>query len=112
MIQSVSAIPVYHNHKRKKLTGLGIFIKCSLNNAEDIFKLLAKIQSRDLYKQKDIPSELYAYGIDVIRYFTEDDEAHTSCQLYGHWDQLNPGMDAEIWAGIDTRTKEKSGGKK
>jgi hypothetical protein len=84
---------------------VGIFIKCSLNNAEDIFKLLAKIDRRELETPKEDvhpPRELYFNGIDVIQYFTEsEDEVRTSCQLYGHWDPLNPEMDAEIWKGID-----------
>lgn len=113
MIQSVSVTPVYHNHKRKKLTGLGIFIKCNLNNAEDIFELLAKIQRREHeIPKEDVhpPHELYFNGIDVIRYFTEsEDEEHTFCQLYGHWDPLSPEMDAEIWRGLTPVLK--SGGK-
>ena len=116
MIESVSVTPVNNDREAseaKKLTGLGIFIKCGLNDAEEIFKLLHKIGRRDLDKPKDAPSELYFAGIDIIRYFTEsDDEVRTSCQLYGHWDPLNPEMDAKIWEGIDTLIKEKSGGKK
>lgn len=103
MIQSVSAIPVYNDREAseaKKLTGLGIFIKCGLNDAEEIFKLLHKIGRRDLDKPKDAPSELYECGIDIIRYFTEsDDEVRTSCQLYGHWDTLTPEMVAKICGG-------------
>ena len=105
MIESVSATPVYTNggeSEAKKLTGLGIFIKCGLNDAEEIFKLLHKIGRRDLDKPKDAPSELYECGIDIIRYFTESaDEVRTFCQLYGHWDPLSPGMDAEIWKGTE-----------
>lgn len=107
MIQSVGVVPVYNDRgasDAKKLTGLGIFIKCNLNNAENIFKLLAKIDRRELKISKEEvhpPHELYVDGIDVIRYFTEsDDEARTSCQLYGHWDQLSPEMDAKILEGI------------
>jgi hypothetical protein len=107
MIESVSAIPVYNDRgdpDAKKLTGLGIFIKCNLNNAEDIFKLLGKIDRRELKISKEEvhpPRELYFDGIDVIKYFTESvDEARTFCQLYGHWDQLSPGMDAKILEGI------------
>jgi hypothetical protein len=120
MIESVSVTPVYNDREDsggvKKLTGLGIFIKCNLNNSEDIFKLLAKIDRREIEMPKEEvhpPRELYFDGIDVIKYFTESaDEVRTSCQLYGHWDPLNPEMDTEIWEGIDTRIKEKSGGKK
>jgi hypothetical protein len=98
---------VYNNGEDmevKKLTGLGIFIKCNLNNAEDIFKMLGKIDRRELETPKEDvhpPRELYFDGIDVIKYFTESaDEVRTFCQLYGHWDQLNPGLDAKIWEGI------------
>ena len=119
MIESVSTIPVYNDREAseaKKLTGLGIFIKCDLNNAEEIFKLLNRIDRREIKTPKDQvhpPRELYFAGIDIIRYFTEsDDEVRTSCQLYGHWDPLTPEMDAKIWEGIDTLIKEKSGGKK
>jgi hypothetical protein len=83
---------------------LGVFIKCSLNNAEEIFKLLNRIDRRELETPKEEihpPRELYFDGIDVIKYFTESvDEARTFCQLHGHWDQLNPGLDAKIWEGI------------
>ena len=112
MIQSVSAIPVYNDRETseaKKLTGLGIFIKCNLNNAEDIFKMLGKIDRRELKIPKDQvhpPRELYFAGIDVIKYFTESaDEVRTFCQMYGHWDELSPEMDAEIWKGIGTPHK-------
>jgi hypothetical protein len=108
MIESVSVTPVYNDREDsggvKKLTGLGIFIKCNLNNSEDIFKLLAKIDRRELKISKEEihpPHELYFNGIDVIKHFTESvDEARTFCQLHGHWDQLNPGLDAKIWEGI------------
>lgn len=107
MIESVSVTPVYNdreNSEAKKLTGLGIFIKCNLNNAEDIFKMLAKMDRRELETPKEDvhpPHELYFDGIDVIKYFTESaDDARTFCQLYGHWDQLSPEMDAKIWEGI------------
>jgi hypothetical protein len=107
MIESVSVTPVYNDRgdpEAKQLTGLGIFIKCNLNNAEDIFKLLGKIDRRELETPKEDahpPRELYFDGIDVIKYFTESaDEVRTFCQLYGHWDQLNPGLDAKIWEGF------------
>lgn len=108
MIQSVSVTPVYNDgeaSEAKKLTGLGIFIKCNLNNADDIFELLVKINRLELeIPKEDVhpPHELYFNGIDVIRYFTEsDDEVRASCQLYGHWDPLSPGMDAKIWEGTE-----------
>jgi hypothetical protein len=104
MIESVIVTPVNNDREAseaKKLTGLGIFIKCGLNDAEEIFKLLNRIGRRDLDKPKDAPRELYYCGIDVIKYFTEsEDEVRTFCQLYGHWDELNPGLDAKIWEGI------------
>jgi hypothetical protein len=107
MVESVSLIHVHDDRgdlKRKKLTGLGIFIKCNLNNAVDIFKMLGKIERRELETPKEDvhpPRELYFDGIDVIKYFTESaDEVRTFCQLHGHWDQLNPGLDAKIWEGI------------
>lgn len=115
MIESVSVIPVHNDRgdlKRKKLTGLGIFIKCNLNNAEDIFKMLGKIDRRELETPKEEvhpPRELYFDGIDVIKYFTEStDEVRTFCQLYGHWDPLNPEMDAKLWEGICQEVGEKT----
>ena len=114
MIESVGVIPVYNDRgasDAKKLTGLGIFIKCNLNDAEEIFKLLNRIGRRYFKVPKDQvhpPRELYYCGIDIIKYFTESaDEARTFCQLYGHWDQLSPGMDAEIWEGIVKSQKVK-----
>jgi hypothetical protein len=108
MIESVSVTPVYNDgedSEAKQLTGLGIFIKCNLNNAEEIFKLLNRIDRREIEMPKEEvhpPRELYFNGIDVIQYFTEsEDEVRTSCQLHGHWDPLSPGLDAKIWEGID-----------
>jgi hypothetical protein len=43
MIESVSVTPVYNDRgdpEAKKLTGFGIFIKCGIDDADEIFNLL------------------------------------------------------------------------